>query len=492
MPLRLRLLLDTNILIPLQDSMIVLQPNLANFVRLAGVGGHQLLYHPASADDIRRDDNVERRERTLLRLTQYTQLERPADCPWNGPDISDNDAADNEILYALQCDAAHALVTEDRGLHAKARNRGLASRVYTIQTAEDWLRRLHEPAEVRLPSIEDVPLHVLTPHLDREFFNSLREGYERFNAWFRAKAREGRHAWIYRDDSPEPSAICVYAIQENEVINDNGDFLPGRALKLCTFKVGELVRGRKIGELFLKAAFRFATENACVGIFIHASQERHPYLMELLDDFGFVARGTYKEDTVFVKAHPTEAPEVDVPATEYVRLYYPHYRKDGGVQKFLVPIRPEYHNVLFPDYDSPARGQMALFRPHNFAGNAIKLAYLCHTPTRSVRPGDLLLFYRTGDERAVTTLGVVDQFEVLSDATLIASLVSRRTVYTQQEIVAMAARQTKVILFRCIEHLPHPVPYADLLQQNVAAGPIQSLRRIDDAQFDRVVRAAGR
>ncbi|MBX3717034.1 MAG: N-acetyltransferase [Burkholderiales bacterium] len=492
MPLRLRLLLDTNILIPLQDSMIVLQPNLANFVRLAGIGGHQLLYHPASVDDIRRDENTERRDRTLVRLAQYTELQRPGACPWNGPDTSVNDASDNEILYALQCDAAHALVTEDRGLHAKARGRGLASRVYTIQTAEDWLRRLHEPAEIRLPSIEDVPLHVLTPYLDSDFFDSLREGYDEFNDWFRAKAREGRQAWIYRDDAPEPSAICIYAIQEDEAISDNGEMLTGRSLKLCTFKVGELVRGRKVGELFLKAAFRFASENACVNIFVHANQERHPYLIELLDDFGFVPRGSYRGDTVFVKAHPTVSPAVDLSATDYVRLYYPHYRKDGTVQKYLVPIRPQYHEVLFPDYESPTRRQMALFRPNNFAGNAIKLAYLCHTPTRSVRPGDVLLFYRTEDERSVTTLGVVDRFEVLDDATLIASLVSRRTVYTQQEIVAMAARQTKVFLFRCIEHFPNPVPYDELLRQNIAAGPIQSLRRIDDTQFNRLIRAAGR
>lgn len=492
MPLRLRLLLDTNILIPLQDSMIVLQPNLANFVRLAGVGGHQLLYHPASADDIRRDDNLERRNRTLQRLALYTELERPGACPWNGPDTTNNDAADNEILYALSCDAAHALVTEDRGLHAKARSRGLASRVYSIQTAEDWLRRLHEPAEVRLPSIEDVPLHVLTPRLESEFFNSLREGYAGFDDWFRAKAREGRHAWIYRGDSPEPSAICIYAIQENEVINDNGRLLPGRALKLCTFKVGELVRGRKIGELFLKAAFRFATENACANIFIHGSQERHPYLIELLDEFGFVAQGNYEGDTVFVKAHPAEPPASALPAPDYVRLYYPHYKKDASVQKYLVPIRPEYHEVLFPDYESAARQQLALFRPQNFAGNAVKLAYLCHTPTRSVRPGDLLLFYRTADERAVTTLGVVDRFEVIKDATKIASLVSRRTVYTQQEIVTMATRETKVFLFRCVEHFPHPVRHDELLQQNIAAGPIQSLRRINDAQFERLLRAAGR
>jgi hypothetical protein len=63
---RLRFLLDTNILIPLQYTMLVLEPSLANFVRLAGVGGHQLLYHPASKIDIERDKDMERRARTLI------------------------------------------------------------------------------------------------------------------------------------------------------------------------------------------------------------------------------------------------------------------------------------------------------------------------------------------------------------------------------------------------------------------------------------------
>jgi hypothetical protein len=287
----------------------------------------------------------------------------------------------------------------------------------------------------------------------------------------------------------EPSALCVYAIQENETINDLGEALPGRALKLCTFKVAERVRGRKIGELFLKAAFRYASENACPNIFIHAHPERHPYLIQLLEDFGFVGRGSYQGDTVFVKAHPAEPPPINLPAPDYVRLYYPHYRSDDQVSKYLIPIRPEYHTILFPDYESPAQRQLALFRPQNFAGNAIRLAYLCHTPTRSVRAGDVLLFYRTNDERAVTTVGVVDRFEILDDATKIASLVSRRTVYSNDEIVSMAERETKVFLFRCVHHLPHPVSYDELVRQDIAAGPIQSVRRITHAQFERLLRA---
>lgn len=44
----MRFLLDTNILIPLEDSNIRLQPGLANFVRLVQEHGHSLVFHPAS------------------------------------------------------------------------------------------------------------------------------------------------------------------------------------------------------------------------------------------------------------------------------------------------------------------------------------------------------------------------------------------------------------------------------------------------------------
>jgi Acetyltransferase (GNAT) family len=482
-------LLDTNVLIPLQDSYQVLEANLADFVRLANVGGHQLLYHPATLVDFRRDSDYQRRERNLQRLLQYSQLDNPARCPWNTPNTPSNDACDNEILYALECDAVHALVTEDRGIHTKARMRGLQDRVYTIQMAEDWLRRLHEPRQVVLPNIEDVPLHSLTPFLATEFFDSLRQGYPGFDDWFRRKAREDRRAWVYRDELGQIAALCVYTMQTEEPINDAQEHLEGTALKLCTFKVGEKVRGRKVGELFLKASFRYATERACEHLFIHADANRHDYLIRLLDDFGFAERGTYNGDLVLVKAHPRVAPDsIGIEPHVYARLYFPHYRRDTQVQKFIVPIRPQYHDILLPDYSPQGR----LFGASNNVGNAIKLAYLCHAPTNSIRPGDILLLYRTIDEMTVTSVGVVDKFKVLQDAAEIASLVSRRTVYSQEEIEAMATTQTKVILFRLMEHLPHQVSYLQLQRDCGISGPIQSIRRVQDDQFSKILNAAGR
>ena len=486
---QLTLLLDTNVLIPLQDSYAALSENLASFHRLALVGGHQLRYHPASIADFERDLDLDRRARNLQHIRRYPALVQPAKCPWNTPATSPNDACDNEILYALECDAAHALITEDKGLLTKARVRGLSNRTYNIQTAEDWLRRLHQPHDVSLPNIDDVPLHSLTPELSLAFFNSLREGYAGFDDWFRKKARENRTAWVYRDESGVLGAICIYAVQTDEAVTDDSAKLEGKALKLCTFKVGQGVRGRKIGELFLKAAFHYGTENACEHIFIHADVDKHNYLVNLLFDFGFEDCGAYGSDRVFVKRHPIIAPDDSgIPPLEYVKRFYPHYQAGTHVRKFLVPIQQGYHQILFPDYDAV---QSLLFVAGGSVGNAIKLAYLSHAAVKKIHPGDVLLFYRTEDEQAVTSLGVVDQFSVLNDAAKIAALVSRRTVYSIKEIEEMVSQPTKVILFRLVKHLAKSVSYQQLQNDGVVTGTIQSITNISDDKFSKVLAAGG-
>lgn len=488
MPLRLRFLVDTNILIPLQDSHVSLKESLKNVIRLSGVGGHQILYHPASEVDIKRDRNVERRERTLSRLAQYQRLDSLPPCPWNEGVTHPNEVCDNEILYALKCNAVHALITEDKGIHAKAKAHELADRVYNIQTAEDWLRRLHEPSKVRLPNIEDLNLYTITPELSGRFFDSLRGDYQGFDGWFKNKAQEGRRAWICRDDEGTLGAICIYAIQEDEQINDQGEKLQGMSLKLCTFKVDEPVRGRKIGELFLKAAFRFATDNKCAHIFVHGNADKQPYLAKLLEDFGFFPHGNYGVDVVWVKEHPVEAPIKAIGALEYARRYFPHFRQDKEVGKYLVPIQPRYHEILFPELKKQLD---MLDSPQQYVGNAIKLAYLCHTPTTTVVSGDILVFYRTGDEMACTTIAIVDNFRVMDDPSDIAALVSRRTVYSVADIENMVRNNVKVILFRLIRHFHTPVSFEDMKYNGIISGSIQSFIKLNEERYKLLASAAG-
>jgi EVE domain len=484
----MRFLLDTNILIPLEDSQIPLADSLANFVRIASQHGHQLVYHPASEDDINRDVNLDRRGKTLQRLRQYTRLDSRPTCPWNTPSTDTNDASDNEILYALQCDAVHALVTEDRGIHDKAKSRGLIDRIYTIQTAEDWLRRLYEKQSVPLPNVEEVELYTLTPRLGDTFFDSLRDSYAGFDVWFRAKAREGRKAWLTREADGQLGAICIFTHQKDERISDDGRILRGPALKLSTFKVGSAVRGRKIGELFLKSAFRYATANRLQEIFIHGDVDQHHFLFEMLEDFGFSRVGTHPgsngRDAVYLKEHPLDAPKVLLEPFEYLRKYFPHFRHDEDVAKFIVPIRSAYHQILFPDYTTGQDHQLPLFRSENQAGNAIKQAYLCHAQTKTMTPGDVVLFYRSGDESAITSLGVVESYETLHDSDTVASRVKRRTVYSMEEITALVTQPTRVMLFRLVKHFQKPLGLKWLKHKRITKGAPQSIMKISDTAFE--------
>lgn len=486
----MRFLLDTNILIPLEDSQIPLGDSLAHFVRLASKNDHHLVYHPASEDDIKRDPNLDRQVKTLQRLKQYHRLDTRPACPWNTAETDANDASDNEILYALHCDAVHALITEDRGIHDKARARGLVGRVFTIQTAEDWLRRLHETKSVVLPNIEQVDLYLLTPYLSDPFFDSLRESYRIFDDWFREKAREGRKAWVTWEAPGHLGALCVFAHQYHEQITEEGRKLRGAALKLCTFKVGPSSRGQKIGELFLKAAFRHASVHRLEEIFVHGDDRDH-FLFGLLEDFGFSRIGTHPgsngRDAVYLKEHPVGAPQSRLEPFQYHRQFFPHFRHDDAVGKFIVPIRPRYHDVLFPDYGLGKDMQLGLFKSPNQVGNAIKLAYLSHAPTNNIAPGDVALFYRSGDQSAITSVGVVESYETLNDSDIVASRVKRRTVYSMREIAEMTKRPTKVMLFRLVKHFQQPLDLAWLKAHGITKGAPQSIMKIRTAAFERVI-----
>jgi hypothetical protein len=489
----MRILLDTNILIPLEDSSQVLGESFGELVRLSSEHMHQLLIHPASIEDIHRDDNVKRREISLSRIRKYIPLESPP-IPTD-EDIyqlglvqaNDNDRVDNILLFAIYKDAVNILVTEDRGLHRKANNLGLSDRVHYIQQARSFLERLHRTVPVTLPNIEEMSLHELD--LSSNFFDSLRAAYPHFDTWYRRSARNGRKAWVYRDDESVPAAIAIYKIEENQIITRDHRGLTGRILKLCTFKVGERIRGRKIGELFLKAAFRYATSNGLTSIYITMRPGQQDFLKDLCVDFGFNYYGEYEQggyvDDIYVKDHPVSPLESDLSGIEYHRHFYPHIKCSASQGKFIVPIQPRYHRMLFPE----AQHQPLLFMQSgaHTVGNPIKQAYLCHARVGNIRPGDVLLFYRSRDILAITSIGLVESSYVSSDSDKIMEIVAKRTVYSHNEIVEMAQRSTKVLLFRLAMHFEHNIPYSWLLRERIVNGSIQTIRSITDTSFRRLI-----
>jgi hypothetical protein len=102
-------------------------------------------------------------------------------------------------------------------------------------------------------------------------------------------------------------------------------------------------------------------------------------------------------------------------------------------------------------------------------------------------PGDIVLFYRSGDESAITSLGVVESYETLDDSDAIASRVKRRTVYSMEEISKMVEQSTRVMLFRLVKHFRRPLSLEWLKYKRVTKGAPQSIMRIPTAAFERVL-----
>ena len=93
-------------------------------------------------------------------------------------------------------------------------------------------------------------------------------------------------------------------------------------------------------------------------------------------------------------------------------------------------------------------------------------------------------------QRSITTIGVVDYFSVSDDPAEISAQVSRRTVYSFEQIADMAKKEVKVILFRMIKHLQTPVAFKELKERGILSGPAQSIVRLDEAKYRSFLNAA--
>jgi hypothetical protein len=281
--------------------------------------------------------------------------------------------------------------------------------------------------------------------------------------------------------------LHIYKRETNEIVTNDNRGLKGDLLKLCTFKV--VKNGYKIGELLLKQAFNFAIINKLDHIYVTVDPSDHDLLRALFIDFGFYSFGIDSKgrDEIFVKDFPKKPPLSTLLPLPYVIKYFPMVKIDNN-SIYLVPIKPKYHKILFPEL----KNQFELFSENiNSAGNAIKQAYLCKSPNKSIKPGDILFFYRTEDEKAITSYGIVEQFQIESNAEQIFQWVAKRTVYSFDEIATMAGSNVKVILFRLIAHLEDPVPFKRLKELKTITGPIQSIISVSKDKAIKIIEEVG-
>lgn len=218
------------------------------------------------------------------------------------------------------------------------------------------------------------------------------------------------------------------------------------------------------------------------------------FLIDFLGEFGFVEDGLKQgseSEKVFRKRFLPVPDRRDGPLAFHI-AWAPAFSCHDDVGKFFVPVQPQYHGQLFPDApaipDDPA--QMQAFdamqmNPSSAVGNGIRKAYISNAPITKLAAGDVVLFYRSHDAHAITTIGVVEDTLRADDASAIAAFVGKRTVYSYKEIADKAAKSVLAILFRQVGHLPHPIRLSEW--QSIGGNAYQSITEISDEQFARVM-----
>lgn len=276
----MRLLVDTNILIPLDPATDAERGEAAlaaEVFRRAQRGNVSVFYHPASLLDFARDPQGDRRRSHEADLAKYVQLPSPPadadlDKVLGGPDHATNDWVDNQLLVALARRAVNLLVTNDINIHKKARRLDLEQGVLTAREALNYLRDLYDDAPPPPPALTMGRTHSLDEN--DLFFDSFSMDYPGFKDWLVGTKMKDRVCWYAKDATNRLEALCIV---KKETETPPPEAL-GKVLKICSFKVAEAARGRSLGEQLLKAAFAFAYENKYDTVFLTIFEDKQPRL----------------------------------------------------------------------------------------------------------------------------------------------------------------------------------------------------------------------
>ena len=403
----MKALLDTNIIIHREASRVISR-DIGNLFKWLDRLQYEKCIHKVTVDEIEKNQNEEVVAAFRVKMQSYSQMSLVAKLApevkavAEREDRNDHDLNDTVLLNELFVGRVDVLISEDRGIHRKAKLLDVGHRVFGIDSfLEKCVAEHPEQVDYRVLNVRRRRFGEL--NLCDPFFDTLKADYPGFDKWFNTKSEEYAYVTTYRDGIL--SFLYLKEEDRNEPYSDiEPAFAPKRRLKVGTFKV--IATGFRLGERFLKIIFDNAIRLRVDEIYVTVLEKRDDQrrLIALLEKWGFrrfgLKHGPAGSEVVFVrdmvKAYNPEDP----------RLTFPFFSRSSKV--YLVPINPRYHTDLLPD--SILRSESAADfmdpAPHR---NGITKAYISHASSRDLHRGDLIVFYRGGGvyKGVVTTVGIV-------------------------------------------------------------------------------------
>ncbi len=478
----LTILVDTNIIIPSEptvgDGVPVNAGHAVAFCRHAANAQCRLYYHPVIDHDIDRDSDKDRARQFRAAVQRYNPLPNPP-APVNlpeeavgTPEARSNAWVDNHLLAAVAGNAVDFLVTEDKGIHRKAGRLGLSPRVLNLADALNLVSTLFDKDIPPLPLVKRVKAHEIS--LADPIFQSLREDYSGFDNWFIKCQREQRDVYIIKSD--ESDALAAICIMKQEDVVECGP--SGKTLKLCTFKVAE--EGSLFGELLLKTVFDYALKNRYHFVYFTAFAEKQARLVNFAESFGFsmLTEKKNKAESIMCKQMIPSAEVISgMDSFDFYVAYGPFVTKFEGNNTYIIPIQPQWHRMLFPEFEKQGR----LFDPRVPCGNSIKKIYLSHSRITQLRRGDNIAFYRSEDYKGITALGIIEDVYRSESPHDIAAFAGLRTVFSYAQITELCDQEVLAIKFRMIRFFDESIKLDELLKCGGLLGQPQSIHSLNAA-----------
>lgn len=225
--------------------------------------------------------------------------------------------------------------------------------------------------------------------LNDTFFNTLREDYPGFEAWFDKKSKDNSEAYVqYTNNNLQ--AFLYLKDESGEELTDVTPIRPAcNRLKVGTFKID--AHNTKLGERFVKKIMDTALYKEADEIYV-TIYPKHEGLIRILQRYGFNEEGKKGEELVLVKNMKTITGDI---LKDYPLLTTTDKRK------FLLSIYPMYHTKMFPDsiLRNEERQKYELVKDVSYT-NSIHKIYLCFMPdTVQLQRGDIVTIYRTKDDK---------------------------------------------------------------------------------------------
>lgn len=487
----MRILIDTNILIHLEDNKVV-DKVFYRFYQLAVTNKCEILYHPGCLKDLSRDNNKERKQILRSKLEKYIPMKNPAILDKNFSkslgEKNENDKIDNAQLFQLHKEYIELLVTNDKGIHKKAKQLNLDQKVLTSQQAYKFLDKKYTLRIPIHPVLEHISVRALEEDFQSEFFESLRKDYggEKFMTWIYKCAQQDRKCYRLKIEG-SLSALLIYNI---ETISDhNLDDISENVIKICTLKVGDDALGLKLGELFINLMFQLAVHQKINYIYV-TTYDKQQALIYLLEKFGFFKHSEFENsvgvnENIYVKSLRREQlNEIDGLAL------HPFFRLNCN--KFVIPIQPEYYKSLFKDGNlrTPSLFDKEDYGLEEIQGNTIIKAYISNSPITNLKPGDLLFFYSSRKYKSIEPVGILIEHKRVSDFEELWNLVKSKTVYEQSTLKKWLEERKKltVTIFRLAQYLQPVVNFKEINKMKSYAGKFQTITKLSEEDFNLLIK----